>query len=259
MRLKMFGLSAISFTVALFSSIIALSIDAEKAPQPDVSSTVSLSSAAQQSSMHPNGPASLRLIDISNHDDVRDWTAVKKNVDGLYMKATEGSTYVDVKLDSYAKGALGQKIPIGFYHYFWPAADLSAAKKQAQFFHNAIKGYAYTLCPVLDVEETSGQPDSVITANVRTFSDEFERLSGQRVMIYCSQSFANRYLSDASLKSYKLWIAHYDVKAPGDTSTWNRYVMWQYGDKLSMAGINGMGDGDIATSGVFINEALMEK
>lgn len=258
MRVKLFGLSVISFTVAVFSSIIAFNIDAEKAPKPDVTSTVSLSSAAQQNGMHSNGPASLKLIDISNHDDVRDWTAVKKNVDGLYMKATEGTTYVDVKLDSYSKGALGQKIPVGFYHYFWPSANVTAAKAQAQFFHNAIKGYAYTLCPVLDVEETSSQPDGVIISNVKAFADEFERLSGQRVMIYCSQNFANRYLSDASLKSYKLWIAHYDVKSPGDTSTWNRYVMWQYGDKLHMDGINGLVDGDVATSSVFINEALME-
>jgi lysozyme len=252
------GLTAISFTVAAMSCMIALGLDAGKAaPAPDTSAAVSDVSRPRAAGMNPNGPASLRLIDISNHVDVTDWDAVKKNVDALYMKATEGTTYLDVKLAEYAAAAKSKKIPIGFYHYFWPSSDTSLAVKQARFFYSAIKKYGFELYPALDVEETGGLPDTVIISGIRAFADEFERLSGCRVMIYCSQNFANRYLGDPSLGGYRLWIAHYGVGAPGDTSTWDRYVVWQYGDRVTVPGIAGEVDGDAATAGVFINEASM--
>lgn len=264
MKIRMIGLSMISFAIAIASCVIALKMDTGKKPEPDPeptpSSAVSQPQASSQtSSMRSNGPANLRLIDISHYEDVTDWKAVKSKIDGVYMKATESTTYTDEKLSTYAAAAIKEKIPVGFYHYFWPSQNLDYAKQQANYFYNAIKGYNYQLYPVLDVEETNKQPDSVVIASVKTFAVEFERLSGHPVMIYCSQNFANRYLSDASLKSYKLWIAHYDVNAPGNTTTWDRYVMWQYNDKENIAGIKGMVDGDVATTNVFINESIIDE
>jgi lysozyme len=259
MKIKMVALSMISFMIAISSCVIALNIDTVKKPKLASTSEAPVSSEQTSSNMHSNGPANMKLIDISNHDNVTDWHVLKSMIDGVYMKATEDTTYIDTKLNTYATAAIGEKIPIGFYHFFWPNANVAYAKQQADYFYNAIKGYNYQLYPVLDVEETKKLSVSVIVANVKAFADEFEHLTNQRVIIYCSQNFANQYLADPSLASYQLWIAHYGVPAPGNTTTWSRYVMWQYGEKGTIAGISGSVDMDVATTNVFINESSIDE
>lgn len=203
--------------------------------------------------MRSDGLITLRIIDIYHETDVSDWSVVKKNVDGVYMKATEGTTYTDPAFKTYAQKAHAQKIPIGFYHYFWPAADIGSAGKQADYFYQSIRGIPYDFYPVLDIEETNGQNAQTVCKNARAFCDEFKKLSGKNVMIYCSPAFANRNLADKSFAAQPLWIANYKVNDPGLTTVWTTFDVWQFGVDVTVPGIRGEVDGNIATNNIYLN------
>lgn len=248
------------FMVALFSSAVAcalagnvvLSADTTKASSVTISSLFQITAPSDMTS----GSTTLRMVDISHHNNVTDWTALSHAVDGIFIKATEGVSYTDPQFSNYASSAIAAGMSSGYYHYFWPTSDISLATQQAQHFYDTIKDYSYALVPVLDVEETGGQSAAVICADVKAFADEFERLSGQKIMIYCCPNFADTYLSsDMSLSEYQLWIAHYYVETPRVTQVWPSYVVWQYTDKISVAGVSDPVDVDIATEKVFLTGA----
>lgn len=245
---------ALAVTVAatlVVQQIMRVQADARPAAESSAVSAQSLPPSVMKSA----GTASYRLIDISHHDTVTDWDAVKKNVDGVYIKATESTNFVDPQMAAYASAAIKAGISVGFYHYFQPAADLQSAGDQAQAFYNAVKGYAYKLVPVLDVEENNGLTADQICANVITFANRFQQLSGQQVMLYSSPNFADTYLNNKNLASYPLWVAHYNVLTPRGTDTWSTYNMWQYDDSVAVSGIRNPVDGDVATEHVFLSAA----
>jgi lysozyme len=264
---RMISLSLVLFFIAMASCVIALSIDTPKNAPVPLSVTVSPSSeseppvmsSVQSAGMQSNGPASMRLIDVSHYDVITDWNAIKKNIDGIFIKATEGVTFTDPQFNAYAKAAISAKIPVGFYHFFWPGGNAANDKQQANYFYNAIKVYNFELYPVLDVEVTNHQTAATISDDVKAFCDEFKRLSKQQIIIYCSPAFADTYLGDQRFANFPLWIAHYNVEVPRNTVTWHNYVMWQYNSKITLAGVSSPVDGDVATANVFINESTINE
>lgn len=227
-----------------------------KPPAPAETSSVNSSGSLPESAseMKANGPISLKLIDIYHNVTVTDWNKVKENVDGVYIKATEGTTYTDPSFEEYSKMAISKDIPIGFYHYFWPTADSQNSKQQADYFYNTIKNYKYEFYPVLDAEESNNLDKQTISYDIKAFCDEFLRISNEKVMIYCSPTFIDEYLDKQILTSYNLWIAEYNVDSPVDTAIWHSYDMWQYEADDSIPGIVGKVDGDIATNNIILKK-----
>jgi lysozyme len=259
------ALFMIAITVPVLSCTIA-GVIALSAQQPMESSKIAESSInvssmqkSQLATKSNSESTGLKLIDISHFINVTDWKAVSGAVDGIYIKATEGTTVTDPKFQTNAAGAMGAKIPTGFYHYLWPGPDTTSVRQQANYFYNAIKNYDYKLYPVVDVEETNNQSASTICNDVKAFAQEFEILSGLKVMIYSSSHFADSYLTDKSLSQFPLWIAEYNVSAPSVTTAWQNYEVWQYGTAVSVSGIPSPVDADIATNNVFINPSDISK
>lgn len=242
----------ISVAVTVAASLIVRPLVSDGQKSAAVSSRAASSRTAE---MKSSGPADLKMIDISHHDSVTDWNALRSSVDGIFIKATEGVGYVDPLFGSYAAAAIAAGIPVGFYHYFQPTDDPSNARQQADGFYDSIRSYGYRMRPVLDAEENNGLTTTEIIEDVKAFADEFHRLSGQNIMIYCSPKYADMYLDDPSLSSYPLWIAHYNVQTPRSTSTWQNYSIWQYDDSVTVAGVGNPVDGDIATRDVFLPAA----
>jgi lysozyme len=219
-----------------------------------------LGTYAASTTMSPvGGTASLNVADISHWNDMTntDWSTAKLNLNAIYIKATEGSTITDATADSNAKSAESVGLAFGFYGVLSPKAtganaNVTDAVAQADYFYNFINQYSYSCVPILDVEGnytilTAAQ----VTADVQAFSDEFKKLSGQDIMIYCNPTTANKYLT-SSLSSYKLWLAN-PGSSPDATNVWNKYTMWQYTNSGSVNGISVKVDLDHATSGIFIN------
>ena len=55
-------------------------------------------------------------IDLSHHNEISDWSRL--DVDFIYLKATEGTGWVDPLFNEYLKKARRYDIPVGDYHLF---------------------------------------------------------------------------------------------------------------------------------------------
>lgn len=238
--------------LARAGAVDAQTASAASTPVSIASANPSAASAAPVKAVSAPSGAAFDIVDISHHDAIADWSALKRAASGLYMKATEGGSYVDPMLGAYAAAAAKAELPIGFFHYFWPTNDPNDAIRQADHFYHTIQPYGYTFYPALDVEEENNLTPAVLTASVLAFAKEFEHVSGQSLLIYCSSKFADKYLSDASLRKYGLWVADYNGREPSRAGAWNTHVMWQYTNRASIAGVPNPMDADHATAAIIL-------
>lgn len=190
----------------------------------------------------------MKGIDISNHNGSIDFRAVKNDgIELVYIKATEGTTYTDVKLLANYNGALNAGLKIGFYHFL---VGTSVPETQAENFYINIKDKQSSLKPCLDVEINNFD---VINYTLR-FIKKFEELNELPLCIYTGGYFANDNL-DSRIAKYPLWIAHYGVETPMKTKVWGKdYVGHQYTDSGSVNGISGKVDLNNFFDGIFISE-----
>ena len=119
-------------------------------------------------------------VDVSEHQGAHvNWEALRQN-DGIgfaFLRATVGLRQDATYLRNYRRaGEAG--ILRGAYHYFYPVFD---ARVQAQRFAETVQESELPF--VLDVEQ-----DGTRVLQVQNFIDEFENITGKRLMIYTSQS-----------------------------------------------------------------------
>ncbi len=250
------------FTVLLVSVITALSV-------VGYFTFVHLKVNAADS-MPSAGTANLRVIDISQfNDDVTkntdniDFNILKTQVDAIYIRSfshANNMLSVDAQAVNYATSAQNANIKYGFYYYYVPTLDPADAAAQANIFYNFVRQYAYSCVPVLDFEDNAaGLTKTQLSAAVKSFADEFKRLSGFDLMIYSYPYFMKNNLDPAfSWNAYKLWIAHYDVSAPmtGISSSWMpenlwcwpRWDMWQYTSQGTLSSVPNSSGGHLDMS-----------
>ena len=89
-------------------------------------------------------------IDLSHHNEISDWSRL--DVDFIYLKATEGTGWVDPLFNDYLKKARRHDIPVGDYHFMTTA---SSAKEQFASFKADVPEDLIDLVPVLDIERQS--------------------------------------------------------------------------------------------------------
>ena len=89
-------------------------------------------------------------IDVSHHQGTIDWNKVKAaGVQFVFLKATEGETFVDKRYAINRAGAKAVGIPCGAYHFFRPKASLTA--QIDNFVKTVAKLQPGDLPPVLDI------------------------------------------------------------------------------------------------------------
>lgn len=178
----------------------------------------------------------MKGIDVSNHNGEINWSLVKNcDVKAVYIKATEGTTYVDPYLLNHYYGAKGENLLTGFYHFL---VGSSSPETQAENFYNNIKDKENNLLPCLDLEHSSNEPNDFMDYALR-FIQNFKALSNMNICIYACPSFINENL-DKRLSKYPLWCAHYGVDKPGFNKVWgSSYAGHQYTENGMLSGING--------------------
>ncbi|WP_334077359.1 glycoside hydrolase family 25 protein [Paenibacillus sanfengchensis] len=181
-----------------------------------------------------------RGVDVSHWQGEVDWPQVKAaGISFAFIKATQGTAWVDPKFRGNAAGAHKAGLLTGPYH-FVDAVSPEAARKQAQHFVRTLQGVGtpFTLPPVMDYENNpAGLSRPQINQIARAFLSEVERLIGIRPIIYTGNAFAQQF--DETLQSYPLWIARYSSAAPYDVPAWKKWDFWQYSDSGRIAGIGG--------------------
>lgn len=175
-------------------------------------------------------------IDISHHQGNINWRKFKsnKNINFIYIKATEGASFIDNKTYENFYNAKLLKIPVGTYHYF---KTTSTGEDQYRNYAAAVAQYKQDLIPMVDVEERGSISKDKFHKNLQVFLDSIKINFGKNPLIYTGNSFYNDYLRD-KYKKYYFCIAKYNTNPPQliDSSSW---AIWQYTENGKLRGVSG--------------------
>ncbi|MFC9651795.1 glycoside hydrolase family 25 protein [Streptomyces sp. NPDC059892] len=136
-------------------------------------------------------------IDVSSHQSSSYSTA---DLDFVFVKATEGTSYVNPKMTAQAGRARDAGLVVGFYHFLRPG-DMKA---QARYFVEKCASVEY------DPLFADWEDDGVSCAEKDAFISEVKRLRGSnhRVGLYCGQYYW-LHRDTTSNVGDALWIADY--------------------------------------------------
>lgn len=191
-----------------------------------------------------------RGIDISKWQGDVDFGSVKNSgVKIVYIKATEGLSFIDPKFSTNYQKAKSAGLLVGFYHFF--RGDVNPLS-QANHFIKTISGTSADCKLAIDLESTNGLGKSDLTTNAITFLEEVKRQTGKEVVVYTYSNFAQTSI-DNRLSVYPLWIANYGVNTPQNNPIWSSWVGFQYSSTGRISGISGNVDLDEFTDGILMN------
>lgn len=182
----------------------------------------------------------VRGIDLSHHNGEVDFERVAKadaDVGFIYLKATEGTDYIDPKFVRNSHHATRSGVPVGVYHFFRYDRD---GELQALNFLNALRGRDFSLPPAIDVEDW-GNPDGHATATIverlRAFVTRLED-EGYSPLIYTNIEGYHRFIK-GNFDNYPLWIASFSNPPLEDDRENIRWAIWQYSHRGSIPGSSG--------------------
>ncbi|WEV25220.1 glycoside hydrolase family 25 protein [Streptomyces sp. 71268] len=142
----------------------------------------------------------LRGIDVSSHQS-SDFST--EGLSFVFVKATEGRSYINPKQSAQASRARNAGCVVGFYHFLWPG-NLTA---QAEYFVEKCASRKGDLLAV-DWENTS-EGTRASNAEKDRFIREVKRLRpDHRVLLYCNRTFWLNH-DTTSYAGDGLWIADY--------------------------------------------------
>jgi lysozyme len=175
----------------------------------------------------------IKGIDVSHWQNDIDWEKVKADgVQFVFVKATQGTKYVDDKFLSNVKGAVGAGLHVGAYH-FATFDTVAEAKAEAKYFLSNVKGLHLDYPLVLDLEQDKANvSNSQLTDAAVAFLEELES-AGYFAMLYTGKSFLESQLDEKRLKPYSIWVARYNDTLGRDAD------VWQYTSSGKVNGIKG--------------------
>ena len=191
-------------------------------------------------------------IDVSEWQGDIDFEAVRQSgIDAVYIRAGEGSDYVDAYFESHYQGALAAGLKIGYYHYV-TAQNEEEAREQARFFYSLIRGKTVDLYPAMDFESFPGLDVEEINAIGAAFMETLNDCLGYTPSLY-SDTNNTASVWDSSFSSYPLWVAEYGPAVPSNTGYWATWDGFQYSDAGNVPGITGQVDLDYFKDTMLIN------
>ena len=178
-------------------------------------------------------------IDVSAYQGEINWLKIEdQNMKFAFLKATEGSSFVDERFAYNWDEAHKTTLRVGAYHFF--SYD-SSGKTQAENFIRTVPKEANALPPVIDVEfygdkEKNLPVRSDVEKELRTMIDMLHKHYGKRTIIYTTQKAYDLYIKNGFRES-DIWIR--DVFTDPSLPDRRNWVFWQYTDKEKLEGYNG--------------------
>lgn len=194
------------------------------------------------------------IIDISKFNNVRNWSAVKNNINGVIIRLGftgygSGIPSLDPKFIDNVKNAKSNNIPYGIYYFPASVNEIEAAK-EAQFILNQISVYGlndmsfpiFLDSEIAEAKNKSGRADKLDrTTRTRLLMRICEILhnAGYNCGVYASKSWFISNLDDNQIYTYVYkWVAQYNT-----TCTYQGlYHLWQYCSDGVITGIEGRVD-----------------
>ena len=174
-------------------------------------------------------------IDVARYQGDIDWQTVSmEKILFVYIKATEGKTYIDPKFHQNIKGAQKAGLKVGAYHFF---RMTSGAREQFNHFYSQVSKYKMDLIPMIDVEVSSNEVKSIkqVHDSLDVFINLVTQKYGKKPMIYGTQRSYNTYCAP-KYNNLHLYIGRYGKNAP-EIKGEGSYTIWQYSEHGKVNGI----------------------
>ena len=181
----------------------------------------------------------VRGVDVSSYQGEINWDMLsEQDISFAFIKATEGSNYVDEYFKNNYKEALKSNLRIGAYHFF--SFD-SQGSTQADNFIATVDKTENMLPPVVDFEfygdKQSNLPDEESTREqLDILLSRLEEYYGMKPVIYATQKSYSLYLS-GYYQEYDLWIRNVITSPHIDDK--REWTFWQYTNREALKGYKG--------------------
>lgn len=223
----------ISSRRALASALALVSLIAVAAPSLSVPATAA--------------PQYIDGIDVSHWQGNIDWASVRQdNIQFAFIKATEGTTFVDNRYATNRAGAEAAGVLAGAYHFAQPGGGTADAIAEADHYIHTAGLAGRHMLPVLDLEEDNGLSTRALRRWARAWLARVEERLGVKSIIYTSPAFWHDHMGDSTWfaqDGHRLWIAHYtsDPAPLVPASNWagKGWTIWQHSNRGSVDGIAG--------------------
>ena len=173
-------------------------------------------------------------VDVSHYQGEISWEVLAaEDLDFAYIKATEGSSFVDDRFAQNWEESSKTTLYTGAYH--------SAGATQAAHYIATVGELSGRLLPVVDVEYygdkwTNPPEKETVVKELQDMLSILEEEYGQKPMLYTTYEVYYKYLAE-DFREYPLWIRNVyfspDVDMRGD------WTMWQYSDTETLNGYQG--------------------
>ncbi len=180
----------------------------------------------------------LRGVDVSHYQGEIDWKYFREQgIDFAFIKATEGSTFVDQRFSANWEDAKSAGLYVGAYHFF--SFD-SPASVQAEHYISTVGDLTGAIVPAVDIEyygdKRKNPPEKGrVVSQLRELLDALEERYGAKPVIYTTYTVYNRYIRN-EFDAYPLWIRNV-YYPPLDIG--RRWDFWQYSDTGAIGGTSG--------------------
>ena len=187
----------------------------------------------------------LKGIDVSHHQGRIAWEDVAEaEIDFVFIKATEGTDWVDPRGASNWRGAKAAGLRVGAYHYYLLCKTGGA---QAEHFIDHVPIDAGALPPVIDLEHAQNcgldQPVEEVRAEISVMISKLRRHYGKDPVLYTTNSFYRDWLQNA-FPANQIWIR--DIQKYPELPDGRDWTIWQYSHRGRVAGIDGEVDLNVA-------------
>jgi GH25 family lysozyme M1 (1,4-beta-N-acetylmuramidase) len=185
-------------------------------------------------------------MDVSGYQGNVDWPAAwNSGARFAYVKATEGTGYLNAYFAQQYNGSRDVGMIRGAYHFALP--DRSGGTAQADYFVDHGGGWSKdgrTLPGALDLEYNPygstcyGYSAAGMQAWIRDFLDRYHTRTGRWATIYTTTGWWNTCTGNYAgfAATSPLWIARYSGAVGALPAGWSTYSWWQWSSSGALPG-----------------------
>ena len=175
----------------------------------------------------------IRGVDVSHFQGKIDWDVLAgEDIRFAYIKATEGTSFVDERFAENWAGAAETPLRIGAYHFF---SFESAGDSQAEHFIRTVVPAADMMPPAVDVEPYGqhGELTADVLAELGTLLRLLEAHYGTKPILYTTAAYAEPV--HTAFPENGIWLRSIFGRPDGSIP----WVLWQFSNRTKLRGYDG--------------------
>lgn len=188
------------------------------------------------------------LRDLSNWQTRIDWPAERRRVAAVYVKVSQGTTFVDATAKAKIVGAARTGIPVGGYHFCIPGSG--APERQADILlRHAPRAPHARLRPCLDCETNPLRLNAPqLAAWYLGFVVRVHERAGYWPTLYGPPSYLSSFATyhPEVFGRCPLWLADWQTQPPQPPPPWTHWAAWQWTDTFKDPAVGTVDDSLVA-------------